>query len=333
MPRPLLIILGIAISALLLALALRDVEFTVLGEALKNANLLWSLPFLLTLFAFYWLKSVRWRDLLSRKVASKASELFPIVMIGYAGTAVLPMQMGEFVRAYIAAKKYQVSYSLPLSSIVMERIFDLLTILALLAGFLVLSDIAPMLLVRAGYIIGALTLVGLSIAGCLVWFTEPTIQTVRKVLNPLPRRFGEPVIQQLRAAADGASALRSPQLIGKIALNSLAQWALMGLCIWCSLAALDLNVSLSGVVLVLIATIVGISMPTSPGYVGNIQFAFVVALEPFGVSAVNAIAASVFYHVLAYAVVVLLGFTFLQRMGFSLRQLKNEAQSSVKRAS
>lgn len=324
-----MISLGIAISALLLVLALRDVDFVALGEALRSANLLWSLPFLAALFAFYWLKSVRWRDLLSRKVPSRTGELFPIVMIGYAGTAVLPMQMGEFVRAYIAAKKYRVSYSLPLSSIVMERIFDLLTILALLAGFLMFSNLAPEILVRAGYIIGAIALVGLSVAGCLVWCTDATLQTARTVLSPLPERFRDPVIQQLAAAADGASALRSPPLMGKIALNSLVQWVLMGVCIWCSLVAVGVDVPLSGVVLVLIATIVGISMPTSPGYVGNIQFAFVVALEPFGVSAANAIAASVFYHVLAYAVVVVLGFTFLQRMGFSMRQLETEARSSV----
>jgi glycosyltransferase 2 family protein len=318
---------GLAVSILFLWLALRNANFVEIQASLAAANWLWAAPFLLALFSFYWLKSARWGYLLSLPGKHHAPQLFPIVMIGYAGTSVLPMQMGEFVRAWIASKQYQLRYSQVLSSIGVERIFDLLTILALLASIFAAGQTLPAMLIKAGYVIAAVTLAGLVVAFGLAAFTDKALAMCRWLLSPLPERIQHTVLDQLEAASQGLSALTQPRLIVKVAANSIAQWALMGACIGCSLLAVGIDVTIGAVALVLVATIVGISLPTSPGYIGNIQLAFVVALQPFGVSVDNAIAASVFYHVIAYVSVVVVGFSFLHRLGLGLFEIKSEAES------
>lgn len=329
MRRRIILFLGIGVSALLLWLALRNADLGRIGGLLETAELAFAAPFLLALFAFYWLKSARWAMLLSPAARVRSHELFPVVMIGYAGTAILPMQLGELVRAWIAAKKYTLPWSLTLSSIFMERIFDLLTILALLAAVLLFGQSIPALLVDAGYVIAAVTCLGLLLSVILVRRTEAFIRTTRALLAWLPDRFLGFLSAQLGAAADGLQSINSLPLVARIALNSIAQWLLMGVCIWLSLLALDIQIPAAGVILVLVATIAGISLPTSPGYVGNIQFAFVVALQAFGVDPAAAVAASVFYHVLAYAAVVITGFFFLHRMGLSFRSVEAEARDST----
>lgn len=275
-------------------------------------------PFFVCLFAFYWLKSERWKDILSPNVSTTGREMFPAIMVGYAGTAVLPLQMGEILRTLAGARKTKLPFTLILSSIVIERIFDLLTILFLLGIVLALGQATPAGLVSAGYVISAVTAVGLLIGMLLVLRREATLSFVRRLLTFVPKTFSDGVISQLENAADGLKSIASPYLMLRVSTNSLVQWTIMGACIWCSLLAFDIQVPPTGVALVLVATIVGISVPSSPGHVGNVQLAFVVALEPFGISPSSAIAVSIFYHLLAYATVVVVGLYFAHRIGIDV---------------
>ena len=67
---------GLAVSALFMWLALRDADFAAIGDALARADSWPALPFLLCLFAFYWLKSVRWKDLLSTARSIRSLRFF-----------------------------------------------------------------------------------------------------------------------------------------------------------------------------------------------------------------------------------------------------------------
>lgn len=322
----LLFFVGLATSAFFLWLAVRDADFDAIAAALGTANLLLALPFLLALFLFYWLKSLRWAALLSPVRQSSGAALFPVVLIGYAGTAILPMQLGEILRTYIASRRLPAAFSLVLSSIALERLFDLLTILAFLGIVLALGNSMPAALVTAGYLIAASTLVAAALALGLTFRTQHSLALISRVTGWLPTRAQMFLLSQVELIAVGLSSLKKISLLARIAINSIIQWSLMGTCIWLSLAALDIFPPPTAVVLVLVATIIGLSLPTSPGYVGSIQLAFVLSLAPFGVSASEAIAASFFYHVLAYASVLLTGLGFAHRMGLALGQVEAEAR-------
>ena len=326
MRKKLLFIVGLATSALFLWLALRDADFAAIASALGEARLLLALPFLVALFLFYWLKSMRWAALLSPVRPTSGAALFPIVMIGYAGTAILPMQLGEILRTYIASRRLPAPFSLVLSSIALERLFDLFSILAFLGVVLALGHSIPPALVTAGYVIATGTALAAAFALGLTFKTQQSLALVSRLSGWLPSRVQAFLLKQTESVAVGLSSLKEISLLVRIAVNSLVQWSLMGACIWLSLAALDIFLPPSAVVLVLVATIIGLSLPTSPGYVGSIQLAFVLPLAPFGVSASDAIAASFFYHVLAYVSVLLTGLGFAHRMGLTFGEVEAEAR-------
>lgn len=324
-----LIALGVLVSATFLWLSFRNTDFAKISTTLASADLYWVVPFLFLLFGFYWLKSIRWRDLISPTKSVQSADLFPAVMIGYAGTAILPMQMGELVRAFIVSRKQSIRYALVLGSIGIERVFDFLSVLALLGIVLVMGEDIPQTMRIAGYLVATGCLFALTLTIHLVTHTDTVLRIMRAALSWLPERIVLKVLEQTRQISMGFQVLRHPKILIMVAANSLVQWLLMGGCILFSLWAFDIDVPPTAAAMVLAATIIGVSLPTSPGYVGNIQLAYALALMPYDVSKEAAIAASIYYHILAYVSVVITGFFFLHRNGFQLGQLRQEASDSL----
>lgn len=317
--------IGVLVSGAFLALALRGVDTAAIARVLRDAAAWMALPFLASLFCYYWVKTVRWADLLSPVRRVSAGELFAPVMIGYAGSALLPLQLGEVARAYLAAQRLRVPAFAVLISIALERVLDLLSILALLAVALVTGDQLPPRLATAGWLMAFTTLAVGSVLAAYLFHTAAFVRLTRLLTRRLAPRLGERLAQHVEAGADGLQALRSARLLARLATTSLLQWLFMWLCVWLSLAAVGVEVPPAATFVTLVFMVIGISLPNSPGYIGSIQLAYVLALQPFGVAAADAIAASVFFHVLAYVSVIVAGAVFAQRLGIGWRALARRA--------
>ncbi len=307
--------IGIAIGVACLAFAMREVSLAELGAALTRANLWLATPFLAVLFAFYWIKTVRWAQLLAPLTTVRAAELFPAVMIGYAGNALLPMQLGDLARASLAARRLNAPMFAILVSIGIERAFDLVGILLVLMAALAAFDGLPAVVITTGYWLAAAIAAVVLAAAVYVFFTSRVVALARFFTAWLPQNLGARILSELERGAVGAGIVRQPRLAFGALLTSVLQWLLMWVCVWLSLIALQIDVPPGAALVVLVLTVVGITLPSSPGYFGNIQLAYVLALKPFGVDAGSAIAASLFFHVLAYPSVVVVGLSLLRRHG------------------
>jgi uncharacterized membrane protein YbhN (UPF0104 family) len=144
----------------------------------------------------------------------------------------------------------------------------------------------------------------------------------------VPGRLKRKAAELLEAGALGMAALRSGRLAFWIAVTSLAQWLLNVAMIYASLRAFDIQqpVAVSAVVMGVIAF--GVTVPSSPGFFGVIQVAFRLSLVPFGVSATDAVAASVYYQLTQWVTITLVGLYFLQRTGLKLGQLERAAEET-----
>lgn len=58
-------------------------------------------------------------------------QVFPAMMIGFASNNILPAHLGEFVRMQLLSKQFVLSKVAIITTIVIERLFDLLSILFL----------------------------------------------------------------------------------------------------------------------------------------------------------------------------------------------------------
>jgi uncharacterized protein (TIRG00374 family) len=312
---------GILLSALLLMLALRDVDSEALKSVLISARWWVIAPFLAALFAYYWIKTVRWAYLLRSIAPAPTKRLFAPVMIGYAAGALLPMQLGELIRAWLGARRLQMRMIASLMSIALERVFDMLSILLLAALAFSFADTTSSWLSSAIYLLAAGAAVAMLVFLLFVFKTDACIALCESLLRKAPANLRERILEQLRTAATGLATLRSIRSIAAVFALSVLQWLFMFGCIWLSLYAMHVEVGAVAAALVTVFTVVGISLPNSPGYVGSIQLAFTLGLEPFGISASASVAASLFFHVLAYVSVILSGLVLLPTMGLSVRDL------------
>lgn len=132
--------IGFLFAAVCLYYAFRGISLQQLATALAHAQLLPILLALTLYFFEYFIRSGRW-SILIRPIKNISSKdlLWPL-MIGFFANNILPLRMGEFVRAHVCGTKFNISRTASLGSILLERIFDTLSFLT---TFLVASLFYP----------------------------------------------------------------------------------------------------------------------------------------------------------------------------------------------
>ena len=128
------------ISAVFLYFALRGLPLDEFWVALTNANYWWLIPGVAVYFIGLWARAWRWHYLLRPVKAISTNAMFPIVAIGYFGNNIYPARAGEVLRAVILKRKEDVPISMSLATIIVERIFDGVVMLAFV--FLNLPELA-----------------------------------------------------------------------------------------------------------------------------------------------------------------------------------------------
>lgn len=312
------LIVGLLIGGACLWFVAREARLQDLVLALQDVR--WTLApvFIAVLLLFYWLRAARWGLLLQPYRRLSASVLFPSVMIAYAGNTLLPLQLGELIRVYIVSKRHDIAQSSLATSIVLERLFDVAGLLIIIAVSPLVRERTPPIMLAAARALSWIAFATLVLIVTYVFFTPVVLRVATKVTARLPERLRRRIIRIIENGAVGLEALRRPRLLLAALGMSILQWGLMGICVWLSVVALSLDVPLAAAAVLLVFVVVAVTIPSSPGYIGSIQLAFALALTPFAVSVESALAASVFYHLLACVTVILLGAVYAWRLGVPL---------------
>lgn len=282
---------------------------------------------------FYWLKAIRWRMLLQPLGDFRPlQDLLPSTLVGFAFNNVLPAHLGEFVRVFVFSRKTGLPKTAVLTSIVLERIFDVIAILTfLMLGLLWVksADIDPRVTASA-MVLGAAVTAGLICAAIYLIWTGPVVALIEGILNRLPlvpEFVKHKVALLLETGAAGLGALRNGRLLAGILVTSFLQWILNGFSIHLALWAFGIEVSLMVSAIVLGVTAVGVTVPSSPGYFGVIQFCFLLVLRLFVDDTEAVFAASIYYHIMQWIPVTFLGMFFFLKSGFHVADVEAAAEA------
>lgn len=131
MSRSVQIGLSVAISAIFLALAVSNVDWVEALTALRKANYLWILPtFPITAWTLY-VRAQRWRVFLHPMRIPALRHLIAATNIGFMANMVFPLRAGEVIRPVLVSRRQGLPMNRVLASVLLERIFDMFTILLL----------------------------------------------------------------------------------------------------------------------------------------------------------------------------------------------------------
>lgn len=314
--------------------ALRGVDWGEVRKSFLAANYSTLPVFLVCLGVFYWLKAIRWKMILRPQKELSTKQVVPSMMIGFMVNNVLPMRLGEFVRAFLLAKQENLSKAGVLSTLVLERIFDLSCVLLYLAiGLSYLPEgkqgppIDPRIIQTFTFIITSFFVV---LIVYIVW-TEKFIKLVEKTLGAfffIPKGIQSKIISLLHVGESAIASLRSPKSTILIILNSIVQWFFNALMFLLALYSFGLPHSLPIAFLVMGITALAVAIPSSPGFFGVIQGCFKVALAPFGVNPGLAFSCSIFYHLAQWLPVNLVGIYYMQKIGMNLTKLEQSVEEN-----
>ncbi len=326
-------LLGLAVSAGLLFLIVRQVDLRQVREHLAGARALPLAAAVALATATFPLRAIRWRLLLRAAGGGPLPwpALWHATALGFMANNVLPFRAGELVRPFAVTRLAGARFSAALSSIAVERIFDALTIAFLLGLALLGTGLAPgaavggVSLRHATLVAGALALAGLLVA--LLVVTQPLAaeRAIRRLFPP--GRLADRLVSLIEGVRHGLAVLNSPARVAGVAAWSVALWLVNALSFYVAFAAFDIRVGYAGALVLQGLLVLGVAVPSTPGYLGPFEAAIVAALALYGVPSASGFSYAIAYHVTTFIPITLLGLWSLARTPVGLGDLRRSAVS------
>jgi uncharacterized protein (TIRG00374 family) len=339
--RTLRIVLSVTISAVFLGFAIRKVDWGEAAAALAAAHYVYVLPmFGVTIWTLY-IRAQRWRILL-RPVGTPAMRtLVSATNIGFMANMVLPLRVGEVIRPVLVSRKENEPLSGILATVVLERIFDMFTILFLFgvaASLVAVSDQVR----QWGYYLSGLAAAVAAAVIIVRWQEALALRMLQLALRPLPAAIAAPVDNFFRGFVQALETLQSPLTFVQLLGWSLYLWLVIAAIYLLGILAFDIpapllvgSITVSAIAELLVASItvsaivaIAVSVPQAPGYIGSFQLGCTLSLAIFNVSQSHAIAYSIVSHLTQFAAVVAAGLYSLAREGMTMRQLEAVSEAN-----
>ncbi len=299
--------IGLAVSGVCLYLVLRGIDFGELWRVYRYVDYIYLLPALIVLVLISLARAHRWRALMYPERSLSVARLFAIVNIGYLFNNIFPAKAGEVVRGYLAGRSISGGMARALSTLVVERLLDVLSVAVMLVVLIPFVAL-PSQVMRAGLLFGAGALGGMAVLLVLAKTGERGLEWAWRILERLPL-VGHPRVRALlHSVQEGLTVLTVAQSLPGIVGWSASIWLGYALFNYILLFAFGLgHLPFSAAVLVLVATGLGMVVPSSPGAVGVFEGAAMLALSVFGVEQSQAFGYAFGLHMLTNLALIVIG--------------------------
>jgi uncharacterized protein (TIRG00374 family) len=322
------VLLGLAVSLLFLGLLLWRADPREIVAAFAGANYVWLIPAVLIFFVELWVRAVRYRFIIHGLKPISATALFPILVIGNMANNLLPLRMGELVRAYLLGERHNLSKMASLGTGVVERIFDGLTLLVLLT-----ATIAVLGASRAVHdiVLIAVAVFALALAVFIACLASPdgSERLVAWLARPLPHRFRDRAVSLAVSFIEGLRSLRHPAAISWVVGTSLVCWLLETVVYACVGQAFALDIHWGYYLMAVCAGNLALTAPSSPGGTGVFEFVVAQVIILAGVDESVATAYAFAAHATVLLPATLLGLYCMWSMHLSLGRLSRGAESEL----
>lgn len=314
---------GWLLAAVGLLWVLHDLELGQLTQQVTHIQWRWMLLAIAFDVLSYVSQGIRWRLLL--KPVGNVSTLRATQAI-YAGlftNELLPMRMGELVRAYLVSRWTAAKFIAVLPSIVVERCFDSLWVVVAI-GLAALIVPLPQDLLRAADVLGGIVV----IAAALLFFfaVRQRNSSWLEQGQHSSRRLVRVVATLLARLSDGVRGIGRTRAFYLAFAWSLALLVCQALAFWFVMLACDLPVSFPIGIAVFLIVHLGTAIPNAPANVGAFQFFTVLGLTLFGIDKATAAGFSIVVFLILTLPLLLLGFVAISASGTSLLRIRRELQ-------
>ncbi|MFQ5499321.1 MAG: lysylphosphatidylglycerol synthase transmembrane domain-containing protein [Candidatus Zixiibacteriota bacterium] len=318
---------GTLIAIALLAYCVKDVRLSELETMLQRANYLYLIPATIFAFVFIVLKGLRWKLMLSQHRKIPVVRAVTLYSAGQILNVVMPMLTGQVGRMFLFAKKEGLRKTFVFSTIVLEILFDAISLLI----FLFLTSIA--FAVPEGYraispILMSVTLVLLVLLYLLLHFQRQMENLGHKYFRPRWPSIYIGVKKFIRSFTKGIEMLRSSQHLFGSLFYSLGSWAAHILVVYFLLRSLDLQLPFAAAAAIVIINTLAVMVPITPGNAGTFEVVVIGSLAAFGVGRSEAMLLALALHLLDFVPIFAMGYAFLHQERISISEIRKVPRDS-----
>ena len=305
------LIVGIALSAVALYFAFRNVPLNDLLHYLKSINYLWTFPAAILALVSFFFRAIRWQFILSSSHKIGIWRAFHPMMIGFMINCILPGRLGEFARPVILQKNEKVPFATGIATVAAERVFDICALVTFAVITFATIDINPEVEIVFGdfklnretlkLIFSRIIVMGILLICGIILISIPFIrQAVHRVILTLPAlaffatektktKIRDKVCGALVRFVDnialGFTLIKYPKKILICAIYSLLVWiiAAFSYYVFC-LGSPGIHLSYTEMFAVMVIICLFIALPSVPGFWGVWEAGGVFAMSLFGIS-------------------------------------------------
>ncbi len=291
-------LLSIVIPLVLLLVVARNVDWGTAMATLRTANPWYVLAALVIYYATFPLRARRWARLLHEGgLMLRGRDLLEILMLGWFVNCLAPAKLGDLYRSYLVKQRFNVSLSRTVGVVVAERLLDIFVVFALLlvGGYIAFGrTVLPDL--RLVYLSAVALAIFIVAAFLVVYYLAPRLgRFFPSEVRRIGRLFREGVLHSFRALPEAG-----PETV-IIWLAEAARLAFV-------LASLRLELPISGVIFVAVASSLLTTVPLTPAGFGFVELAVVYVLTTgFGLATHDAIAVAVLDRLVSVFSVIVIG--------------------------
>lgn len=318
---------GAVIAGVCLYIFFRGVDFGKLMIEFRKSN-----PFAMAAVAALsiislWFRAIRWRILLPNQPPAHKRKLFGIVVISFMANNVLPARMGEAARVLLLWRKNGYPVFVSVGSIVAERMWDTLTLMAFFC-------LPVFLLPQFARFLPWAFLLSAIVAGCALCmvlyrlFPGPTKSVAGFAVKAAPLKIRPRIMKIGGELASNLKWLWDPGRVLAIVTLSIIIELSYGV-IFQLLADKPMEFGLLRSLFVQAFAAVGAAIPLAPGYVGTIHATILQGCISAGLDENQGRAIAILSHALSYLPVTALGLWYLLRTDVTFKEI-SQAQENIK---
>ena len=307
-------IVSIAVTAFFLGILYVRVDIDAFTDSMTNIEYGLLFPVLGLQALAWWLRTVRWRLLLSPFQPIATTRLFSIVMTGAMINNLVPGRAGEFWRAHTVGRREGLSRVTTFGTIVVERVIDGVVLVVLAAVMVLAIGPTPSLAILTA---SMLVVFGVALGGIAALALSHRLgrNFTRTFLALVPSRYKGSIEDKLELFIEGLRGMRQGRVLrGVVGVTALI-WVVEAGAYWTLGQAFGLDVAPQFYLLVVAIGNLGVAVPFSVGAIGPFEFFVQQTLILLDVSSGRGLAYAVCIHGVVLAFVVVSGLLFVAWRG------------------
>ncbi len=282
--------------------------------------------------AGYFGRALRWRVLMRPvKAAPSLWNLFSATVIGFSAITLLG-RPGEFVRPYLIAAKEKVPASSQMAALLLERIYDVLIVLAIF-GFALsrvrrsgarLGPALSWVFATGGWFVALLSIAVLGLLIAFRHYSGAMRQRILRALSALPERHLKRADRLITAFVQGMESTKSPKAVLLVVCYTVFEWATIAATVFCVMRAFGRALDFGWLdVLIFLGFLAFGAVVQIPGVGGGMQvIAVVVLTQLFRVPLEVSTSVALVLWIISFVVVVPIGLALALHEGVRWRTLK-----------